>query len=251
MIISSYIWQGRHPHLNKVHLKKTKAAGGLALPNFRFYHWAANLSCLAFWSFFYSQPDCPDWVAMEDLFINDTLASFEQLRKKFSPSKSNFFRYLQARHSVLSQLSGSPTSADRTIVDTVLSLSQPSMAWCRTSGVRPWTSSEQHGRACMHPEVSPFCDKCRSAEASLTHTGHALASSIGLRSFTLSQVLNFKLEPTPLVTVWCHWRGDAVTCRNITYSVLRFPSGSVSNPVQVEGRCPVHSHDGWRTSCPN
>ena len=49
-VISSYIWRGKRPRLNKSHLQKAKAAGGLAFPNLRFYYWAANLCCLAFWS---------------------------------------------------------------------------------------------------------------------------------------------------------------------------------------------------------
>ena len=49
----------------KTNLQKTKAAGGLALPNFRFYYWAAHLHCLAFWSSCCGQAGCPDWVVME------------------------------------------------------------------------------------------------------------------------------------------------------------------------------------------
>ena len=40
-VISSYLWWGKPPWLNKNHLQKTKVAGGL--PNFLFYFWAANL----------------------------------------------------------------------------------------------------------------------------------------------------------------------------------------------------------------
>ena len=72
-VISSYLWRGKRPRLIKIHLQKTKPTGGLALPNFRFYYWAANLRCLAFWSSCYGQPDCPDWVAME-LQSNDNLS---------------------------------------------------------------------------------------------------------------------------------------------------------------------------------
>lgn len=64
-VISSYIWSGKRPRLSKVHLQKSKNDGGLALPNFRLYYWAANIRCLTFWSFFHDQPDCPLWVAME------------------------------------------------------------------------------------------------------------------------------------------------------------------------------------------
>ena len=37
----------------------------MALPNFRFYYWAANIRCLTFWSYFHNRPDCLSWVAVE------------------------------------------------------------------------------------------------------------------------------------------------------------------------------------------
>lgn len=64
-VISSYIWKGKRPRLNKVHLQKPKGEGGMALPNFRFYYWAANIRCLTFCSYFHNRSDCPSWVAME------------------------------------------------------------------------------------------------------------------------------------------------------------------------------------------
>uniref|UniRef100_A0A3Q3K0J1 Reverse transcriptase domain-containing protein n=1 Tax=Monopterus albus TaxID=43700 RepID=A0A3Q3K0J1_MONAL len=64
-IISSYIWKGKRPRLSKVHLQKSKAEGGMALPNFRLYYWAATIRCLTFWSYFHSRSDRPPWVAME------------------------------------------------------------------------------------------------------------------------------------------------------------------------------------------
>lgn len=47
-------------------------------------------------------------VCFRDLFIDNTFASFEQLRTKFGLLQSHFFRYLQARHYVLSELSNPP-----------------------------------------------------------------------------------------------------------------------------------------------
>lgn len=64
-VLSAFIWQGKRPRLSKVHLQKTKSTGGFALPNFRLYYWAANLRCMAFWSFYADRPGAPDWVAME------------------------------------------------------------------------------------------------------------------------------------------------------------------------------------------
>lgn len=64
-VISSYIWKGKCPRLNKAHLQRPEGEGGMALPNFRFFYWAANIRCLLFWSYFHNRSDCPSWVAME------------------------------------------------------------------------------------------------------------------------------------------------------------------------------------------
>ncbi len=79
-IISSFIWKGKRPRISKVHLQKPKDAGGLALPNFCLYYWAANIRCVVFWSHFYNHTDCPAWVSMElnsaiDLSISALLSS--------------------------------------------------------------------------------------------------------------------------------------------------------------------------------
>lgn len=65
-VISSFIWNGKKPRLRKEHLQKLKQDGGLALPNFRYYYWAANLWCLSFWVH-YSDSNGPAWVEMERL----------------------------------------------------------------------------------------------------------------------------------------------------------------------------------------
>lgn len=94
------------------------------------FHSFSLLSPIA--SNFLFKPSCQDsafqeWhrkgiVCFKDLFIDNSLASFEQLSRKFSLPKSNFFRYLQARHFVLSQTTRSATAVDSTIVDTILSI---------------------------------------------------------------------------------------------------------------------------------
>uniref|UniRef100_A0A3B3CPH8 Reverse transcriptase domain-containing protein n=1 Tax=Oryzias melastigma TaxID=30732 RepID=A0A3B3CPH8_ORYME len=65
-IILSFIWKGKKPRLRKEHLQKAKREGGLSLPNFRYYHWAANLCCVSFWAY-YSTKVGPPWVEMEKL----------------------------------------------------------------------------------------------------------------------------------------------------------------------------------------
>lgn len=57
----------------------------------------------------------------KNLFIDNSLASFAQLSKEFDLPVSNFFRYLQARHFVLTQMSESVTTVNLTFVDSVLS----------------------------------------------------------------------------------------------------------------------------------
>ena len=63
-LITSYIWQGKRPRLNKSHLQKIKA-NGMVLLNFCFYYWSINLHRFAFWSHFHGYLDPPNWVAME------------------------------------------------------------------------------------------------------------------------------------------------------------------------------------------
>ncbi|XP_059844675.1 uncharacterized protein LOC132404523 isoform X2 [Hypanus sabinus] len=55
----------KQPRLNEAHLQKPEREGGLALPNFRSYYWAANIRNIIFYSYFYNQSVCPTRVAME------------------------------------------------------------------------------------------------------------------------------------------------------------------------------------------
>lgn len=97
-VISSYVWRGKHPRLNRIHLQKTKETGGLAHLNFRFYHWAANLRCLAFWSSCYDQSDCLDWVAME-LKSSHTLSILALLGSSLSLPSLKAIRNPVVKHS--------------------------------------------------------------------------------------------------------------------------------------------------------
>lgn len=45
----SFIWDGKVPRIGKKHLQKSKDLGGLALPNFQSYYWAANFRGLLHW----------------------------------------------------------------------------------------------------------------------------------------------------------------------------------------------------------
>lgn len=57
-----------------------------------------------------------------DLFIDNYFASFEQLSTKFNLSKTHFFRYLQARHFIHSQVESFPAASETNIMDGVLEL---------------------------------------------------------------------------------------------------------------------------------
>uniref|UniRef100_A0A3P8TZR2 Reverse transcriptase zinc-binding domain-containing protein n=1 Tax=Amphiprion percula TaxID=161767 RepID=A0A3P8TZR2_AMPPE len=205
-IISSYIWKGKRPRVSRTHLQKSKPNGGLALPNFRLYYWAANIRSLLYWangrqtsstswltmevsssqhiplaallgasyplsvphpitspviqqslrvwtqfrkclrlcSFSLQTPilsGClfppssldlafKDWQVMgiksfKDLFIDNNFASFDQLTNKFGIPRTHFFRYLQIRHFLQSQLPDFPEAPQSSVIDDILSL-QPS-----------------------------------------------------------------------------------------------------------------------------
>ncbi len=59
--ISTSICQGRSPRLSKTYLQRHKKDGGLALPNFFIYYWAANISKIHSW---YNSPHL-DWCKLE------------------------------------------------------------------------------------------------------------------------------------------------------------------------------------------
>ncbi len=41
-LLINYIWNGKHPRLRKAFLQRPKQTGGMALPNFQYYYWAAT-----------------------------------------------------------------------------------------------------------------------------------------------------------------------------------------------------------------
>ncbi len=56
--ISSFIWAGKTPRDSKILLQKNRLSGGLSLPNFMYYYWAANIQKLVFWVQDSSLPWC-------------------------------------------------------------------------------------------------------------------------------------------------------------------------------------------------
>uniref|UniRef100_A0A669D0H5 Reverse transcriptase domain-containing protein n=1 Tax=Oreochromis niloticus TaxID=8128 RepID=A0A669D0H5_ORENI len=203
-IISSYIWRGKRPQLDKAQLQKPKSRGGLALSNFRYYYWAANMRYIISWLYFHNKGNCPSWVLMElnsatgssvlaligsslplppnktidnpvvwhtvrvwaqmrkhfgltgfsllspifsnpffqpslsdpifrdwhdrgitcfnDLFFDNTFASFAQLSEKFNLPRTHLFRYLQTRQFLQSQIPNFPVAPDASPGDMLLTL---------------------------------------------------------------------------------------------------------------------------------
>jgi len=48
-MILSFIWNYKTHRIRKGHLCKSKTSGGLALPDFVKYYWAANIRCISYW----------------------------------------------------------------------------------------------------------------------------------------------------------------------------------------------------------
>lgn len=61
--ILEFIWDKRVPRLRKNVLQKPKKDGGMALPNFLYYYWAANMQPILHWM--QADDDSPAWCLME------------------------------------------------------------------------------------------------------------------------------------------------------------------------------------------
>ena len=48
-LITGFLWGNKLPRINKVMLQRHRTQGGLSLPNFRFYYWAANIQKIMYW----------------------------------------------------------------------------------------------------------------------------------------------------------------------------------------------------------
>ncbi len=66
--ISSFIWNKRPARIRREILQKPRVEGGLALPNFLFYYWAANIHSTLFWfqNHFCLCDWVPAWVSIEE-----------------------------------------------------------------------------------------------------------------------------------------------------------------------------------------
>uniref|UniRef100_A0A3B3E0S0 Reverse transcriptase domain-containing protein n=1 Tax=Oryzias melastigma TaxID=30732 RepID=A0A3B3E0S0_ORYME len=74
-IVLSYVWNNKNARISRVHLQKPRIKGGLGLPVFRHYYWAANIRALMFWrqgALDSLTPAAPLWLRMEANSVNDS-----------------------------------------------------------------------------------------------------------------------------------------------------------------------------------
>lgn len=67
-IIFSFIWGFKVHRISKKHITKPKSTGGLSLPNFQHYYWAANCRALTYWQNAHPgnvTDSTPAWLAIE------------------------------------------------------------------------------------------------------------------------------------------------------------------------------------------
>lgn len=63
--ISLFIWNKKPARIKKASLEKAKSDGGLGLPNFLFYYWAANIVKMTYWITMFADKEGPVWTDME------------------------------------------------------------------------------------------------------------------------------------------------------------------------------------------
>jgi len=60
-MISTFVWQGKRPRIKCHVLQRNRENGGLALPNFIYYYWAANIQKISYWL----RSSLTDWCLLE------------------------------------------------------------------------------------------------------------------------------------------------------------------------------------------
>lgn len=70
--ISNFYWNNKIPRIRKSLLQCSKAEEGLALPNFMFYYWSANIVKLSTWIDVFRKGTGPLWSTME---LNSNLSA--------------------------------------------------------------------------------------------------------------------------------------------------------------------------------
>ena len=74
LAILSFVWADKPPCISKAHLQKDLKSGGLGLPVFRHYYWAANARALIFWQWGRPYDDCSSslWLKIESMSVSQT-----------------------------------------------------------------------------------------------------------------------------------------------------------------------------------
>lgn len=74
-LILSFIWAGKPPRISMAHLQKNTSCGGLGLPVFRHYYWAANSRALLHWQWGsptdYCHDKLPIWLQVEAATVSE------------------------------------------------------------------------------------------------------------------------------------------------------------------------------------
>lgn len=100
-LISSFIWKKQRPRINKSILQRHRLHGGLGLPNFRFYYWAANISIMLHWKHYSLDNTPPKWLLLEGISCRS--ASLHALlcsKLPFSESISTYSANPIVKHSL-------------------------------------------------------------------------------------------------------------------------------------------------------
>lgn len=63
-LILKFIWNGKSARIRKDFMQRPRSLGGLALPSFQLYYWAANIRNMLYW-FSDSNSETPSWVHIE------------------------------------------------------------------------------------------------------------------------------------------------------------------------------------------
>lgn len=74
-IILPFIWGYKSHRISKQHLQKPKECGGLNLPCFLYYYWAANIRAMVYWQLTQDQRPpvkVPSWLVIEHSLISKT-----------------------------------------------------------------------------------------------------------------------------------------------------------------------------------
>lgn len=78
-IVLPFVWGYKAHRIAKAHIFKPKSAGGLSLPNFQTYYWAANCRALMYWQGAFSDSlttSTPSWLAIEQDLSKSSLPAF-------------------------------------------------------------------------------------------------------------------------------------------------------------------------------